>query len=184
MFKLLRKFPEAQIVAEVFYKARHELFCFAAMMLLLSSCVGLLLHDVNMGRPCYIGDDSCPTSFVNSDAYASYPEGRRVLVTPDGKVPSIPNGFVGLWFAMVTIGTVGYGDVLPEYFFKYAISLILMIIGSFLFAIPISIISRHYSAGYAAIQAKQQKRHEMLASIVEGNRRKGNLAVMRARRRQ
>lgn len=175
MFKLVRRFPEAQVVGKVFYKARKDLFWFGLMMFLIASCVGLILFDVNGGRPCFIGSStvgSCPTSFVDNPAsgYDTYPQGRRVIVSNTlGNTPMIYSAFHGMWYAMVTMCTVGYGDIYPVYMLENFISLVLMVLGSFLFAIPISIISRHFSASYEAMAAAQRGKQEALQKLLNGN---------------
>ena len=58
--------------------------------------------------------------------------------------PSMSNLFDGLWFVVVSITTVGYGDITPSSVSGKIISLILLIVGVFIFSAITGAISTYF----------------------------------------
>lgn len=58
--------------------------------------------------------------------------------------PSMNNLFDNLWFVIVSITTVGYGDIIPTTAFGKVVSLILLIIGVFMFSAITGAISSYF----------------------------------------
>ena len=58
--------------------------------------------------------------------------------------PSMNNLFDDLWFVIVSLTTVGYGDIIPTTVFGKVVSLILLIIGVFLFSAITGAISSYF----------------------------------------
>ena len=102
--------------------------------------------------------------------HSQYPHGRKVILNWKGVVPVLTNGLYGVWFSLVTMCGVGYGDIVPVYIIQYLIAIALMILGSFLFAIPVSIIIRHFSASYEVIATKERMRQEAYMTLSNGNK--------------
>jgi len=55
------------------------------------------------------------------------------------------NIFMGMWFVIVTMSTVGYGDISPTTPFGYACGLLTIIVGVTIFSLLLMIIGQYYS---------------------------------------
>lgn len=58
-----------------------------------------------------------------------------------GKNPEVTNIFDGIWWAVITLTTIGYGDVVPVTFLGRWIAMIVAIIGVWLVALPTGILA-------------------------------------------
>ncbi len=68
------------------------------------------------------------------------------------------NAFSGLWWAVATVTTVGYGDIYPVTIFGKILSSIIAVLGIALIAIPTGIIS----AGFIELITKPEKKEEQV----------------------
>ena len=82
---------------------------------------------------------------------------------PEGGFPNIP---VGIYWAIVTLTTVGYGDVVPSTTFGKALASIVMILGYGIIAVPTGIVTTEIGRASAALREERPcpscgtKRHE------------------------
>ncbi len=58
--------------------------------------------------------------------------------------PSMNNIFDNLWFVVVSLTTVGYGDITPNTIYGKMLSLVLLIVGVFIFSAITGAISTHF----------------------------------------
>ena len=65
--------------------------------------------------------------------------------------------FVAYWFVMVTMTTVGYGDMVPSTYPGYFAAVIVMVIGLTVTALPIAIVGGNFAVVYEYNQ-KLEKR--------------------------
>ena len=89
----------------------------------------------------------------------------------DPRTPSAPQSIPEtLWFTIVTMTTVGYGEVVPITALGRAITVAAMFVGILLLAIPISVISNTFHAEYARVESLRRLRrdHEAQARVAEG----------------
>ena len=77
-------------------------------------------------------------------------EDSRCLSTVVAKCPDRESQFTSLaqsvWFALVTMSTVGFGDFVPLTPWGKAVAAIMMIVGVLLIAMPIAVIGAYYTA--------------------------------------
>ncbi len=104
MFKLVRRFPSAQVIIYVFSQAWKELIRFYFFMILFACCAGVLLFDVNRAIGCFV-DETCPVAFDNSPTAALFSKGEEVQLTDQNNFPVYYNGMYGVWFVLVTMTT-------------------------------------------------------------------------------
>jgi voltage-gated potassium channel len=95
------------------------------------------------------------------------------MVTIESKVqPDVfPNTFAGLWWAVTTITSMSYGDIVPITVPGRVLSTIISFLGIGLVAIPTGIIS----AGFNELLGKEKVHSHVLKQIV----RKKRLARLR-----
>lgn len=81
------------------------------------------------------------------------------------------NGFSGIWWAMSTILTVGYGDIYPITFGGRLVAIIIAILGVCVVAIPTGVISAGFVEYYARIREKVVGDHTMFRLQKEARER-------------
>lgn len=92
---------------------------------------------------------------------ADFPEGaylRRTANQRDWEVSPFLSIGSSFWWVMVTVTTVGYGDLFPTSPGGKFIGAVTVIIGILTLALPITIISTNYSSEVAAQQASEDLR--------------------------
>ena len=86
---------------------------------------------------------------------------------------SVHSYFDALWFTIVTITTVGYGDIVPETVAGKALTMALMVIGIVLWSVTIAVFTTAAARHVGRIIARELQR-------VERRRRRATLATLEA----
>lgn len=95
---------------------------------------------------------------------------ERIQYNPDNDFESIP---VGLWWAIVTMTTVGYGDMAPKTYAGMFVGALCALAGVLCIALPVPVIVSNFALFYSHTQARSKlpkKRRRVLP--VEGPRPK------------
>ncbi|XP_055295912.1 potassium voltage-gated channel protein Shaw-like [Sitodiplosis mosellana] len=95
---------------------------------------------------------------------------ERLQDNPDNEFKSIP---LGLWWAIVTMTTVGYGDMAPKTYIGMFVGALCALAGVLTIALPVPVIVSNFSMFYSHTQARSKlpkKRRRVLP--VEQPRRK------------
>jgi hypothetical protein len=71
-------------------------------------------------------------------------------------VDTFPNVFISIWWAVVTITTVGYGDHYPKTPVGYIIASLTALFGLLLLAMPIAALSSNFSTFYNCYSYQQR----------------------------
>jgi voltage-gated potassium channel Kch len=104
-------------------------------------------------------------SLVHTVEASAFDFEARMWLGPDGvpsAVASIPDGF---WFAIVTMTTVGYGDITPNTPLGKLVGMIGSLVGIIVLAVPISVISLNFHDKYEAQERKNEQKHASKARL-------------------
>ncbi|XP_063407155.1 potassium voltage-gated channel protein Shaw-like isoform X5 [Mytilus trossulus] len=96
---------------------------------------------------------------------------ERIQYNPDNDFTSIP---IGLWWAIVTMTTVGYGDMVPKTYVGMFVGALCALLGVLTIALPVPVIVSNFALFYSHTQARSKlpkKRRRVLP--VEQPRPKG-----------
>ncbi|XP_069106828.1 potassium voltage-gated channel protein Shaw-like isoform X4 [Argopecten irradians] len=100
---------------------------------------------------------------------------ERIQYNPENDFTSIP---VGLWWAIVTMTTVGYGDMVPKTYVGMFVGALCALMGVLTIALPVPVIVSNFALFYSHTQARSKlpkKRRRVLP--VEAPRPKGPKAA-------
>lgn len=98
-------------------------------------------------------------SLVHTFEAKSFDAESQQWLGPDGvpsTVASIPDGF---WFSVVTMTTVGYGDITPKTALGRIVGMVGSIVGIMVLAVPISVISLNFHEKYDAQERRSEQKH-------------------------
>jgi hypothetical protein len=112
----------------------------AGIMFLLSVIIvafSVLFYEVEYGKPCYIGERHCDGS--NDSELMTLRNGIQVAFNKDGSLTGFGNILYAVWFSVVTLTTTGYGDILPITHVGKFLCVLLIIIGTFYMAFPLTV---------------------------------------------
>jgi hypothetical protein len=134
--------------------------------------------DSGLNEPCkwidpatYGSDTSYPSEAWFSCPYSYKKTSECDTVYEQSPYDSIPTSF---WWCLVTMTTVGYGDVVPTQPLGKILAAIVMIFGIVVIALPITVIGSNFSSIYAkfteeAGMSAEDLEAEKLEDILEGD---------------
>lgn len=128
-FKIIRHSKQLLIIITILQSCASEL-----SMMLFAWLIGVLLS----GSFCYFAE----TSLLEMINNTTNPQFSSILE--------------GSWWAVVTISTTGYGDIIPQYGLGIAISTIIIFSSAIFMAIPMTIIIRKFSESYENIASEEK----------------------------
>ncbi|XP_023337689.1 potassium voltage-gated channel protein Shaw isoform X2 [Eurytemora carolleeae] len=99
---------------------------------------------------------------------------ERIQVNPGNDFSSIP---LGLWWALVTMTTVGYGDMVPKTYLGMFVGALCAMGGVLVVALPVPVIVSNFAMYYSHTQARaklpKKRRRVINVDIPVGGGRKG-----------
>lgn len=76
-----------------------------------------------------------------------------------GANPLVDEKMDAVWWAFTTITTVGFGDIVPTTFYGRIIGIILMLLGTAIFACYVALITDAFFAAEIAERSKKEPQH-------------------------
>lgn len=115
------------------------------------------MYELERGHVCYVGDDNCevPDSIADSVNI-----GDAILLNKYDEVTTVPNVFYGIWFSIVTVMTVGYGEIVPVTNGGMFMSVWLMLFGGLYMAMPLTVSATTYYMVHDLYHEKKELRKE------------------------
>jgi len=149
MFRLLRVFRPFRynntilLTIEVMYlsvrRSQHALLAIGFFVVMVLTIFSTLLYFAERGTW-----DTTLDTFINSDGDPT-------------QFASIP---AAAWFVLVTITTVGYGEITPRSFLGRLVTLPLLVFGLLLIALPSFVLGREFSIVWEKMTYKQSQQDE------------------------
>ncbi len=166
VLKMMRMLREANDLQNAIWKSRDKIFVFLAVVLVAVTIAGTLMYHVehvamikvekteeSLGEAANldsvpIEDGDVPSSVaVGQSTTAPNADVLPVKKHPDDQFTSIPQA---MYWAIVTMTTVGYGDIVPRTTIGKSISAALILLGYSLIIVPTGFVS-------AEIQSSQKR---------------------------
>eukprot|EP01129_Flabellula_baltica_P006055 TRINITY_DN2234_c0_g1_i2.p1 TRINITY_DN2234_c0_g1~~TRINITY_DN2234_c0_g1_i2.p1 ORF type:complete len:409 (+),score=76.08 TRINITY_DN2234_c0_g1_i2:56-1228(+) len=117
--------------------------------------------------------------FYAEQTRSVFNETEKVWYYDDGEVSPFQNIPSGFWWAIVTITTVGYGDLYPYSEVGRIVASVLMVFGILVLVFPLTIIGSNFSEVYDKNQAQNQEVYlNNKKTNIKRLRKKGNLTDM------
>lgn len=145
MFRLLRVFRPFRynhtilLTIEVMYlsvrRSQHALLAISFFVVMVLTIFSTLLYFAERGTW-----DTTLETFINTDGDPT-------------QFASIP---AAAWFVLVTITTVGYGEITPRSFLGRLVTLPLLVFGLLLIALPSFVLGREFSIVWEKMTSQQQ----------------------------
>ncbi|MEM8736658.1 MAG: ion transporter [Planctomycetota bacterium] len=132
VLKMMRMLKEAHALQDAVWRARDKILVFIVVVLVAVTISGTLMYQVE--------NDGLPDAALEQSDLESSPNGSR------SKFTSIP---MSMYWSVVTMTTVGYGDIVPETTIGKIISAILILLGYSLIIVPTGFVSAEMSQASA-----------------------------------
>ncbi|XP_055541903.1 potassium voltage-gated channel protein Shaw-like [Wyeomyia smithii] len=103
---------------------------------------------------------------------------EKLQDNPDNQFKSIP---LGLWWAIVTMTTVGYGDMAPKTYVGMFVGALCALAGVLTIALPVPVIVSNFSMFYSHTQARSKlpKKRRRVLPVEQPRRKRENCAANR-----
>uniref|UniRef100_A0A6B2L5T9 Ion transport domain-containing protein n=1 Tax=Arcella intermedia TaxID=1963864 RepID=A0A6B2L5T9_9EUKA len=172
IFRTLRLFRMFRTLKIARYSTLIPMF----MKALIRSREGFLLFTFNTIMLMIV---LSATMFYAEQTVMEFNEKDRMWLLPDGRLApfqSIPATF---WWFLVTIATVGYGDAVPVSDLGKVVASISMIIGLFLFAVPLAVFGLNFGTAWDERQEKSRLLYLKEIALLSKNERMTTPQILR-----
>lgn len=142
VFKICRRFDGTEVIVETARRTVQPLLLPVFFFFMFSFVLGALIWSL---EPCY--------DYTNETLTCQF-----------------PSVYAGLYFTVVTMTTVGYGDQVPTFGETKFIAIFIMIFGSLFLSMPLSVIGTEFELVWAEHKQRQlDKKKEAEAEIKHGS---------------
>ncbi|RLN48876.1 hypothetical protein BBJ29_009134 [Phytophthora kernoviae] len=159
IFKIQQRIPVTKVLWESISKTSTRLAIPYFMLMMVSTILSFIMYELEKGHECFYGQE-CIVGGRNMtypvELEGSLP-GKRFLVNFKGEISSFDDFFSAFWFVIVTLATVGYGDMEPVTSSGKLVAVAAMIFGACYTAMPLTLVGSQFNKSY-----REHKRREAL----------------------
>ena len=159
LFRIVRAFNmnASAGVTNLIIKTVQESLEVILLLLFFSSMIIIIFGSI-------IVDAEAGTYTVNE----AYPEGAYIRRGVDGDYERTPfvSTLMGMYWAVITMTTVGYGDIVPVTNVGRLIAVACAFVGVLFMALPISILGANFTVQYQRLSANQRQERKRRTSVM------------------
>ncbi|RLN10089.1 hypothetical protein BBJ28_00020158 [Nothophytophthora sp. Chile5] len=159
ILKIHQSIPVTKVLWESISKTSTRLTIPYFTLMVVTSLLSFIMFELEKGQECFYGQE-CIVSGRNMtfppELDGSLP-GKRFLVNFKGDISSFDDFFSAFWFVIVTLATVGYGDMEPVTSSGKLVAVAAMIFGACYTAMPLTLVGSQFNRSY-----REYKRREAL----------------------
>ena len=167
LLKLTRHHSGLTVMVDAMAASAHMLAFLLFFVLLAATFFGAFMYILESGEW-----DAKARTWKRPDLV-----GSELVESPFKSVPH------GIYWAITTLTTTGYGDMYPTTMGGRAIACVTMLAGAMVIALPITVISANFGVKYAEFNAAREERNKMLAQWKRQARLNAKLEAEMARAR-
>ncbi|KAJ0412874.1 hypothetical protein ATCC90586_002504 [Pythium insidiosum] len=159
IFKIQQRIPVTKVLWESISKTSTRLTIPYFMLVLVTTILSFVMYELEKGEECFYGR-VCVVAGYNVTKpleLAGSPPDKRYLVNSKGQISSFDDFFSAFWFVIVTLATVGYGDMEPVSTSGKLVAVIAMLFGACYTAMPLTLVGSQFNKSY-----REHKRREAL----------------------
>lgn len=159
IFKIQQSIPVTKVLWESISKTSTRLTIPYFMLMVVTTIFSFIMYELEKGQECFYGREC----IVNGKNMTEPPElvgsalNKRFLVNPKGNLSTFDDFFSAFWFVIVTIATIGYGDMEPVSPSGKLVAVAAMIFGACYTAMPLTLVGSQFNKSY-----REHKRREAL----------------------
>lgn len=159
MFKIQQSIPVTKVLWESISKTSTRLTIPYFMLMVVTTIFSFVMYELEKGQECFYGHEcvvngknmTFPPELVGS------PLNKRFLVNLKGNLSTFDDFFSAFWFVIVTVCTIGYGDMEPVSPSGKLVAVGAMIFGACYTAMPLTLVGSQFNKSY-----REHKRREAL----------------------
>jgi hypothetical protein len=159
IFKIQQSIPVTKVLWESISKTSTRLTIPYFMLMVVTTILAFIMFEIEKGTECFYGEE-CIVAGKNMtfpDDLVGSPLGKRFLVNVKGNISTFDDFFSAFWFVIVTLTTIGYGDMEAVTTAGKLVAVIAMIFGACYTAMPLTLVGSQFNKSY-----REHKRREAL----------------------
>ncbi|GLD95404.1 hypothetical protein PINS_up004048 [Pythium insidiosum] len=159
IFKIQQRIPVTKVLWESISKTSTRLTIPYFMLVLVTTILSFVMYELEKGQECFYGRLCIVGGYnvTNPDELIGSIPGKRYLVNSKGHISTFDDFFSAFWFVIVTLATVGYGDMEPVSTSGKLVAVIAMLFGACYTAMPLTLVGSQFNKSY-----REHKRREAL----------------------
>lgn len=164
VFKFMRHQHLSEVMFETTRLSGKRLVVPLAFLIFICIMNAVFIFYIEQGVQCFAGEEErCREDYEKAgyvwsglpDEVADLPRGTRFTLDKVGDASPGSDFFDMFWFSIVTMTSVGYGDITPKTNIGCLAATVLMLFGLFYLAMPIAIIGTNF---HQVLEKKKQKK--------------------------
>ncbi|KAL4105684.1 hypothetical protein PRIC1_003744 [Phytophthora ramorum] len=157
IFKIQQSIPVTKVLWESISKTSARLTIPYFMLMVVTTILSFIMFELEKGQECFYGQ-ACIIGEHNmtfpAELEGSLP-GKRFLVNFKGQISSFDDFFSAFWFVIVTLATVGYGDMEPVTSSGKLVAVVAMIFGACYTAMPLTLVGSQFNKSYLEYKRRE-----------------------------